>query len=78
MKVIHFSALDTGGAGIAAYRYHKLMQEMGIDSKLYVSNKTIDDNSIIKIHNSLNKSNTIKQKIKNKIRNTLFKFLPEI
>ncbi len=78
MKVIHFSALDTGGAGIAAYRYHKLMQEMGFDSKLYVSNKTIEDDSIIKIHIPISKSNTIKQKVKNIIRNTLFKFLPEI
>ena len=49
MKVIHFSAMDNGGAGIAAVRYHKLMQEMGIDSVLYVRKKTTSDESIKKL-----------------------------
>ena len=49
-KVIHFSAMDNGGAGIAAVRYHKLMQEMGFDSTLYVKNKTnLNDDSIVQI-----------------------------
>ena len=56
MKVIHFSAMDNNGAGIAAVRYHKLMQEMGIDSILYVKNKTNKkDKSIVELSTSSHK-----------------------
>ncbi len=80
MKVIHFSAMDNGGAGIAAVRYHKLMQEMGIDSTLYVKNKTnLYDTSIIQLATSnCNKRKTIKSIIKSKVSCLLKKISPEI
>ena len=60
MKVIHFSAMDNGGAGIATVRYHKLMQEMGISSTLYVKNKTIEsDDTIKQIFQPLSKKETL-------------------
>lgn len=65
MRVIHFSSMTNGGAGIAAVRYHRLMQEMGIDSTLYVKTNTIeDDNSIIKLEceNKSQKKEIIKSK----------------
>lgn len=67
MKVIHFSNMDNGGAGIAAVRYHNLMKEMGIDSKLYVKFKTsLDDESIIKLNFTASTSTkkSFNQKIK--------------
>ena len=80
MKVIHFSAMDNGGAGIAAVRYHKLMQEMGIDSTLYVKNKTnLDDESIIQLITANEKKRkTIKSFIKRKLSNLLKKISPDI
>lgn len=78
MKVLHFSAMDNYGAGIAAVRYHKLMQDMGIESILYVKNKTTDDSSIIEIcSDAIDVKNTFKQRIKNKIRNLILKFISD-
>ncbi len=80
MKVIHFLAMDNGGAGIAAVRYHKLMQEMGIYSTLYVKNKTnLDDDSIVRLitANERNRK-TIKSFIKRKLSNLLKKISPDI
>lgn len=72
MKVIHFSFMDNGGAGIAAVRYHKLMLEMGIESKLYVSHKTNNNDSIIQLKKKKNKSNEkFKYRIKNFIRKNI-------
>ena len=79
MKVIHFSASDHGGAGIAAVRYHKLMQEMGISSILYVKDKSLEnDDSIIEVKND-NKITHVnfKELIRNKIHNQLVKFIKE-
>lgn len=78
MKVLHFSSMDNGGAGIAAVRYHKLMQEMGINSTLYVKNKTSDDNSIIQININTTPKNNFKQKIKNKLKSKIINIIPEI
>lgn len=72
MKVIHFSNMDNGGAGIAAVRYHKLMLEMGINSKLYVNYKTNDDDTIIKLKTKKKKVNLT---IKNRIRNFFRKYI---
>lgn len=47
--------MDNGGAGIAALRYHTLMQEMGIDSTLYVLRKTTKDDSVVKLKKSRRK-----------------------
>ena len=72
--------MDNGGAGIAAVRYHKLMQEMGINSTLYVKNKTnLDDDSIIQLSTTnCNKGKTVKSVIKNKLSYLLKKVVPEI
>lgn len=47
-KVVHISTDDyTGGASIAAYRFHKYLKEIGISSKMLVLQKTVkDDDSI--------------------------------
>ncbi|MBQ8679066.1 MAG: glycosyltransferase [Treponema sp.] len=80
MKVIHFSASDNGGAGIAAVRYHKLMQEMGINSTLYVKKKTTqNDDSIVRLETpELNNRKSLKKIIKNKAHNFFKRFLPEL
>jgi glycosyltransferase involved in cell wall biosynthesis len=47
LKVINISTFDLeGGAGKAAYRLHKSMQSVGIDSKMLVLNKTSLDDSV--------------------------------
>ncbi len=48
MRVLHLNAADRiGGAGIAAYRLHKALTERdGIDSKLLVGLKTVDDPTV--------------------------------
>ena len=77
MKIIHFSCMDTGGAGIAAVRYNTLLREKGIDSVLYVKNKANPDPSIIKIRTQKNRSNSksLKYKIKGIGNKLLFAFL---
>lgn len=73
MKVIHFSYMDDCGAGIAAVRYHKLMQEMGITSTLYVCRKTNKDDTIVKLKVKKNKRyvGNFKHKIRDFIRNQI-------
>jgi glycosyltransferase involved in cell wall biosynthesis len=53
MKILHISTQDYGGAGIAAYRLHKAMQKYGLDSKMLVLNKKNDDDSVIRIMDSV-------------------------
>lgn len=73
MKVIHFSYMDDCGAGIAAVRYHKLMQEMGITSTLYVCRKTNKDDTIVKLKVKKSKKyvGNFKHKIRDFIRNQI-------
>lgn len=53
MKILHISAYDNlGGGGRAAYRLHKSLLENGVDSKMLVLNKTIDEAQIIGLLNS--------------------------
>ncbi|BAU63440.1 glycosyl transferase, group 1 [Stanieria sp. NIES-3757] len=48
MKVTHVNRSDTGGgAAIAAYRLHKKMLELGIDSQMVVDDKNSDDYTVI-------------------------------
>jgi len=47
MKIAHISTSDGGGAGLAAYRLHRALLAQGVNSKLLVSNKSINDNTII-------------------------------
>lgn len=51
MKVIHISTHDRkGGAAIGAFRLHEAMRKQGIDSKMIVKYRSInDDRNIIKI-----------------------------
>ena len=52
MKVIHLNYSDIkGGASIAAYRIHKAQVNYGINSKLIVHKKNIDDPNVIKLRN---------------------------
>ncbi len=72
--------MDDGGAGICAVRYHKLMQEMGIDSTLYVKKKTnINDSSIVPLRGfkEVNKGR-IKKRIKKLYLSFLSKIIPGI
>ncbi|MCU7495313.1 MAG: glycosyltransferase [Ignavibacteria bacterium] len=46
MKVVHICAADAGGAGKAAYRLHKGLTSLGIDSCLLVADKTSGDESV--------------------------------
>lgn len=52
MKVLHINYTDkAGGAAIAAYRHHEALRNAGIDSKMLILSKTIDDPYVI-AHNS--------------------------
>ena len=49
MKVVHLCTMDFGGAGKAAYRLHKGLQTIGVDSVMLVVSKKTDDNSVITV-----------------------------
>jgi glycosyltransferase involved in cell wall biosynthesis len=49
LKIIHFSTHDIGGAGIAAYRFHKNLQSYGATSRMIVSKKNTIDSSVIEL-----------------------------
>ncbi len=46
LNVVHISAFESGGAGIAAYRLHKGLQQLGINSTMLVAVKTSCDPSV--------------------------------
>jgi hypothetical protein len=46
IKVVHLCTNDFGGAGKAAYRLHKGLQSIGIDSSMLVLNKRSCDSSV--------------------------------
>ena len=48
MKVVHISTLDSGGASLAAYRLHRQMLSLGVDSKMLVANKNTNDDTVIR------------------------------
>ncbi len=65
LKVLHISTSDLqGGAARATYRLHQALLANGIDSTLFVQNKTSDDNSVIA-------EITTSKKVLNKLRPTL-------
>ncbi len=45
-KVVHLCSQDYGGAGKAAYRLHKGLQQIGVNSKMLVLNKKSGDPSV--------------------------------
>ncbi|MBR0170753.1 MAG: glycosyltransferase [Bacteroidales bacterium] len=46
-KVLHISTSDNGGAGLAAYRLHRELLSHGVDSKMLVVTKSVNDNTVI-------------------------------
>lgn len=48
-NILHLSSSDIGGAGSAAYRFHKNLQKNGCNSKFLVARKTKDDSSVIEV-----------------------------
>ena len=46
MRIVHLSSMDFGGAGKAAYRLHKGLQAIGIDSSMIVMCKKTSDESV--------------------------------
>ncbi|GMR18015.1 MAG: hypothetical protein BMS9Abin33_0415 [Gammaproteobacteria bacterium] len=57
MKILHLSTNDCGGAGMAAFRFHKNLEARGIDSKMLVLSKYTEDPNVIPV----NKSNYFSQ-----------------
>ena len=49
MNVIHFSTYDRGGAGNAAYFFHKSLQKKGVNSRMLVLFKKKHDDSVIQV-----------------------------
>jgi glycosyltransferase involved in cell wall biosynthesis/predicted Zn-dependent protease len=49
MKVVHICSMDFGGAGKAAYRLHKGLQNIGVDSCMIVMCKKTSDDSVYAI-----------------------------
>ena len=54
MKVIHLSNSNGGGAGIAAYRIHKSLIEIGLNSEMWVNLPINKDNSVKSSKNIFN------------------------
>ncbi|GAF85280.1 unnamed protein product [marine sediment metagenome] len=46
LKVVHLCTEDFGGAGKAAYRLHKALQQAGVNSSMLVLNKKSNDLSV--------------------------------
>lgn len=74
MRVLHVNTSDiSGGAARAAYRIHKGLQAIGVDSKMFVQSKVSDENSIYtysSIRNKLKSKFNIKmeQMLKKNVR----------
>jgi glycosyltransferase involved in cell wall biosynthesis len=51
MKIVNISTSDKrGGAAIAAYRIHKVLLQLGHDSKMLVLNKVTDDERVVAVN----------------------------
>lgn len=56
MKILHINTFDkTGGAAIAAYRLHKALINIGIESRILVQQKITDDYTVIGPGNRIQK-----------------------
>jgi len=58
IKVVHLCTQDFGGAGNAAYRLHKGLQAIGVDSIMLVLNKRSGDSSVKVLPNNYSKEMT--------------------
>ena len=52
MRIVHLTGKDFFGAGRAAYRLHKGLQSIGVDSILLVGNKASSDKTVVELHGS--------------------------
>ena len=60
MKILHINTFDIqGGAARAAYRLHKSLQSIGLESKMLVRTKKSDDFTVIGPENKIQKINFI-------------------
>lgn len=67
MKVVIISMADFGGAGLCAYRIHKSLQSIGVESTMLVALKRQKDDSVVRVGNL----KTLTVKIVNKLLRTL-------
>lgn len=56
MKIVHLCSMDFGGAGKAAYRLHKGLQEIGVDSSMVVMCKKTSDDSVYALPSEVSNS----------------------
>lgn len=56
MKVLHLSNSDNGGAGRAAYRLHRGLQNRGVESEFLVQFKSEDDASVLAPESKVSKA----------------------
>lgn len=68
-NILHISTSDSGGAGLVAYKFHKAIENMGINSKMLVMEKSTDDESVIQVETNklIYKINSKKRKLEEKI-----------
>jgi len=50
LRVLHLATLEGGGAGVAAYRLHRGLRQIGVNSVMSVLHKASDDPSVYWIH----------------------------
>jgi glycosyltransferase involved in cell wall biosynthesis len=70
MKILHLSASDSGGAGTAAFRFHRNMTARGINSKMLVFLKQTNDPNVIPLAKpgALSRASRLASKVLLKIR----------
>lgn len=71
LKVAHICTQDNGGAGTAAYLLNKGLNELGVDSKLIVLNKTKNDNSVLAVPDDYSVHKTLLNEIYSSQKNQL-------
>ena len=73
MKILHISQSDlVGGAARAAFRLHKALQDIGVESEMYVSKKLSGDSTVTGPKSDLEKlSNLLKQGVAKLVMRTL-------
>lgn len=60
MKILHISATDIiGGAGIAAYRLHQGLSQIGVDSQMLVYKKATSDDKVHRLLARMNRWNRL-------------------
>ncbi|MBI2353849.1 MAG: glycosyltransferase [Deltaproteobacteria bacterium] len=56
MRIVHLCSMDFSGAGKAAYRLHKGLQEIGVDSSMVVMCKKTSDDSVYALPSEVSNS----------------------